>query len=90
MKVEDRIMPLNMLRRVAVSHFPGERGNDCPPCDLRERNLSRHHLPVRGWGSARTSPEERGLTVLSSLLFQVRRRRLLHLRLARRRGHHTC
>ncbi len=60
MKTEDRILPLNMLRRVAVSHFPGERGDDCPPCDLRERNPSRHHLPVRGWGSARTSPEERG------------------------------
>jgi hypothetical protein len=60
MKAEGRILPLNMLLRVAVSHFPCERGDDCPPCDLRERNPSRHHLPVRGWGSARTLPEERG------------------------------
>jgi hypothetical protein len=35
-------------------------GDGCSICDLHEGNPSRHHLPVRGWDSARTSPEERG------------------------------
>ena len=43
---------------MAVSHFPGERGDGCPPCDLHKRNPSSHHFPVWGWDSARTSSEE--------------------------------
>jgi len=77
MKAEDRILPLNILRRVAVSHFPCERGDDCPPCDLREHNPSRHHLPVRGWVSrfvaksrSRVARQARGAVSLRGVLEQ--------------------
>jgi hypothetical protein len=46
--------------------------------------------PSAGLGFSANISEGAEPPVLSSILFQMRRRRLLHLRLARRRGHHTC
>ncbi len=51
-------------------HLSQVRRKRYPVCDLHDLPLS----PSRGWGSMRTSPEERGRRALSSFLSHVQRR----------------
>ena len=49
--------------------FPKSGGDGCSTCDLHEYERAlKSSLQVRGWGSVRTSPDERGRTAHSSLL----------------------
>ena len=53
-------MPLNMLRRVAVSHFQASAETIALPATCASAIRLATISPVRGWGSPRTSPEKRG------------------------------
>ena len=45
---------------VFLPSFPKCGKDSCSICDLHEPQSLQPSLPVRGWGAARTSPEERG------------------------------
>lgn len=65
--------------------------NSCPKRAVTTRSVWTSHSAL-GWGSERTSPEERGLFKFTVLFHQNKywRRRVPHQRFAMRCGYHTC